>query len=227
MSGEKLTRLPAGRHGLSRELVASNQRERLIDAFARLIVDRGYRATTVSDITTLASVSRNVFYEQFEGKDECYIAAFEVVRSHIRELMREAAEVQQHWPEKVVAALGALLDYYAAEPGLARLCLTEPLSAGPTMSAHYEESLDVLASRLEETRAAAGGKAPENGDEVLVLGAITVIARRINQGETDDLRSLLPELAQILLSSDFSQEKIAEIVATVEKTSTANKPADD
>ncbi len=76
---ETLGPLPAGRHGFSREQVAHNQRERLIAGLATAVAEKGYRAVTITDITKEARVSRRVFYENFEGKEECFLAAFEVV----------------------------------------------------------------------------------------------------------------------------------------------------
>ncbi|HWI74932.1 MAG TPA: TetR/AcrR family transcriptional regulator, partial [Baekduia sp.] len=59
------TQLPKGRHGLSRAFIASNQRERLLDAIANVVADKGYAATRVADITDYAGVSRKTFYELF------------------------------------------------------------------------------------------------------------------------------------------------------------------
>jgi AcrR family transcriptional regulator len=208
-------RLPAGRHGLSPDVVSANQRERLIDAFARVVAEKGFRATTVADITSRAAVSRNVFYDQFGSKDECFIAAYEVIRAHVREMMIEAAEPYPEHPEKLIASLRVLLAYFATEPELARLVLVEPLSAGSAMSAHHEEALGVLVARLRDL-ANNTTEPSSRTDEVLILGVISLVARRINVGEAEGLEDLLPELAEILLSSYLDEEQIAEIVAKVE-----------
>lgn len=205
-----MTRLPAGRHGLPPDLISANQRDRLIDAFARVVVEKGYRATTVHDITSLASVSRNVFYEQFGGKDECFIAAYEVIRAHVGGVMEEAAAPFADGPERLLAALLALLRYLAAEPDLGRLCLIEPLTAGPAMASHHEAALESLVARLRKI--AAKGDGSEKTDEVLILGAIALVSRRINLGEAETLEGLLPELGHILLSERYSQNEIAAMV---------------
>jgi AcrR family transcriptional regulator len=218
-------RLPAGRHGLPAEIVASNQRERLIDAFARVVAEKGYRATTVEDITRLAAVSRNVFYEQFGGKEECFIATYDVIRDHLRDLME--AEVVRYggYPEQLLASLGVLLGYFAREPALARLCLLEPLGAGPAMAAHHEETIGVLVRRLSKL-----GNEPEEGraetDEVLVLGAISLATRRINLGESERLEELLPGLAQILLAPYLDEEQIGKVLGAVEEGAGSRKASD-
>src|SRR4051812_3544037 len=121
MAEEELGPLPAGRHGFSREQVAHNQRERLIAGLATAVAEKGYRATTITDITKEARVSRRIFYANFKGKEVCFLAAFEVVVGHIRELVMEAAEPGDRWPERAVAAARAVLAFFAEEPALARL----------------------------------------------------------------------------------------------------------
>ena len=62
-------RLPAGRHGLPREFIVQNQRERIVTALVDTVAERGYNATTVANITKAASVSRRTFYEHFADKE--------------------------------------------------------------------------------------------------------------------------------------------------------------
>lgn len=215
MNADKLTRLPAGRHGLSPDVVADNQRQRLIDAFARTVAEKGYRATTVADITSLASVSRNVFYDQFGGKDECFIAVYEIIRVHVRDLMLEAAEPYSELPERLIASLNTVLTYFSSEPDLARLALIEPLSAGPAMTAHHEAAIKSLVSRRQGLRDDSEEQTAD-ADEVLLLGAIALIVRRINLGQAEELDELLPGLAKILLSPFVKDKRIAQIVKRVQ-----------
>src|SRR5258708_5322687 len=101
---EELGPLPAGRHGFSREQVAHNQRERLIAGLATGVAEDGYEAVRITHITKEAKVSRRVFYENFEGKEECFLAAFEVVLGHIRALAAEAVVAAADWPSRAIAA---------------------------------------------------------------------------------------------------------------------------
>ena len=67
--------LPPGRHGLPRSFVASNQRERLLEAVASVTARIGYPDTTVHDIHSAAGVSRKTFYEHFTNKEDAFLAA--------------------------------------------------------------------------------------------------------------------------------------------------------
>ncbi|HEX5984380.1 MAG TPA: TetR family transcriptional regulator, partial [Solirubrobacterales bacterium] len=60
-----MDRLPRGRHGLSPEYVARNQRERLIDGLISTLHEAGYQQATVSLIGQRAAVSKSDFYKYF------------------------------------------------------------------------------------------------------------------------------------------------------------------
>ncbi len=79
-----MKRLPRGRHGLSPEFVAQNQRERLIAGLTEALAEVGYQKTTVSLIGQRASVSKSDFYKHFRSKDECFFASYEAAVERIR-----------------------------------------------------------------------------------------------------------------------------------------------
>jgi AcrR family transcriptional regulator len=213
MAEEELGPLPAGRHGFSREQVAHNQRERLIAGLATAVAEKGYRATTITDITKEARVSRRVFYENFEGKEECFLAAFGVVVGHIRELATEAAEPDDEWPARAVAAARAVLAFFAEEPDLARLCLVESQAAGPVVAARFHETVAEAVPYLEQGR----GERPEARDlppttEDSTLGALVLLAgRKVAAGEAAQLGDLFPEFAEFILAPYIGAEDAARI----------------
>jgi AcrR family transcriptional regulator len=69
-------RIPRGRHGIPRELVLRNQRDRLLAGVAKAVGERGFANVTIADIVRHARVSRRTFYDHFAGKEECVEAAF-------------------------------------------------------------------------------------------------------------------------------------------------------
>src|ERR1700761_7519500 len=82
---DQMDRLPRGRHGLSPEFVARNQRERLIAALILTLAEFGYQKTTVSMIGQRAAVSKSDFYKHFDSKDDCFLAAYDTAVARIRE----------------------------------------------------------------------------------------------------------------------------------------------
>src|SRR5262245_3716785 len=107
--------LPRGRHGLPREFVAQNQRERLLVATAGALDERGYDGTTVSLISASARVSKSDFYRHFASKDDCFHAAYDDAVERLRKTVLEACTGHDEWADGVCAGLAAGLDSLAAE----------------------------------------------------------------------------------------------------------------
>jgi AcrR family transcriptional regulator len=206
--------LPGGHHGLSREQILESQRERLLAAIAHEVADRGYRATTITDLVKLASVSTRDFYEHFEGKQACFLAAFDAVRDHLETLLTTAVVSQPDWPHQVIAALRAALDFFA-DSDLARLCLVEPVSATPTTAIRFREAViacvPALARGRDETP--EGASLPASTEDSLLGGAISLVTRSILAGETDQLPALLPDLVDFILSPYLGAERAAELAS--------------
>src|SRR3954449_3106977 len=85
-----VTRLPRGRHGLTREEVVRSQRGRIFRAMAETMARKGYAATSVSEVLRAAGVSRETFYEQFTSKEDCFMAAFEAAVASVLGTVRDA-----------------------------------------------------------------------------------------------------------------------------------------
>ena len=201
------TRLPAGRHGLSREFIAQNQRERIITALVDTVAARGYNATTVADITKAASVSRRTFYEHFADKEACFLAAYEMVSDHIRASMRAAAESFEDWPQQVRAALATMLRFLSGEPDLARLCMIEPIAAGGEIAARHRASMQGFVEILKAGRPEGGRSLPEATEETLVGGIISLIVRELSAGRAAELEALLPDLVELSLAPYVGAEE--------------------
>src|ERR1700760_2139643 len=124
-----MDRLPRGRHGLSPEFVARNQRERLIAALILTLDEVGYQKTTVSMIGRRAAVSKSDFYKHFDSKDECFLAAYEDAtgRGGAAVIGGCAAAEGEGWPARLRAGVAALLALLASEPALAVILLAEGL----------------------------------------------------------------------------------------------------
>jgi AcrR family transcriptional regulator len=206
---EASPRLPAGRHGLPREFITQNQRERIITAMVDTVAERGYNATTVAHITKAASVSRRTFYEHFADKEACFLAAYDMVADHIRASMRAAAESFGEWPQQVRAALATMLRFLASEPELARLCMVEPVAAGGEIAARHRASMQGFVEILKAGRPEHSGSRPLPAatEETLVGGIVSLIVREISAGRTADLEQLLPDLVGLILAPYLGNEE--------------------
>jgi AcrR family transcriptional regulator len=216
--GEKpgeLGPLPGGHHGLTREQILDSQRERLLAAMAQEVASRGYRATTITAVVKSASVSTRDFYELFETKEGCFLAVFDAVLEHLTELIATAAAAEEEWPRQVVAGLRAALDFFAAEPDLARLCLVESVSGTPTIAIRFREAVLACVPALARGRselADPDSLLPE-AESSIIGGAVSLATRSIIAGETEKLPELLPDLTDFTLSPYLGAERAAKLAA--------------
>jgi AcrR family transcriptional regulator len=199
---EELGPLPAGRHGYSREQVAHHQRERLIAGLAAAVAEKGYGAVTLTDITKQAKVSRRVFYANFESKEQCFLAAFDVVVEHLRELFSEAVQGIPDWPHRAIAATHAVLAFLATEPDLARLCLVESRGAGPAVTARFNEAVGRMVPLLQLGRAERTTQRPlpDSTEDSTIGSLVSLTYRKVAAGEAERLEDLLPDCAEFVLS---------------------------
>jgi AcrR family transcriptional regulator len=201
-------RPPPGRHPLPREFIARHQRARIIAALAEETVEQGYRAVTVADIVRRAGISRNTFYESFDSKEDCFLAASEfAVKEALRRVVDAAAPLES-WPARVNAGLAAFLRYVAGEPALARTCIVEALSAGPAAVQRYELSLRAFVPlfRMGRKDSPLGDELPQTLEETIVGGIFWVIYQRIVMGQAERIEELLPELAEFSLTPYLGAE---------------------
>jgi AcrR family transcriptional regulator len=200
-------RLPRGTHGLDRSLVAASQRTRLLEAVGRAVADRGYAAATIDDIVGDAGVSKKTFYEHFNDKLDCFLAAYEAASDELLEHMRAAQEdavpretgsdpVSREWLARTRAGIHAYLRWLAAEPALARVFLIEIAAAGPAALELRERMRDRYADRMRELQAA--DSVPDEIFHAVVAGADDLVVRRLREG--GDLLELEPALVYLQVS---------------------------
>jgi AcrR family transcriptional regulator len=210
-----LAPLPSGRHGLPRELVARSQRLRLLNATIAVAGAEGYAATTVTAVIARANVSRKTFYEQFADKEDCFLAAYELVVERARAGILEAYAVEAPWTGRVRAALAWALDALAAHPHEARIAFIEVLTAGPRARERRDLALRDLASLFAPGfEAAPAGAGVPASTPTAVAGALSeLIAARIRRGGAEQLPQLLPDLLYCTLAPFVGPVAAAEALA--------------
>jgi AcrR family transcriptional regulator len=189
-------RPPRGRHRLPAEVVARSQRERLLEAAVRVVAEKGYGAMTIGDLTREAGVSRTTFYELFEDKEQCFLAAYDRAVEVLVRRVTAAYEGAGDWPERAAAGLVALLEALAEEPDLARLSLVDIGNAGPAAQRRYRAAVQRLTPLFEDGRDyAAGGRAlPANTSRMAIGGVTGLIADELVAGRAAQLPGLLSDV---------------------------------
>ena len=205
-------KLPRGRHGLPRQFVVRSQRERMLEATSRAVSELGYPALTVAAILERAGVSRKTFYEHFADKEECFLAAYDVVVEGLVRAVGHAYNSEDSWRERVRGGLAEFLRFLAAEPNFARMCIVEVLAAGPSALQRRDGAMRMFTVFFEAGRQEAPPDMPPLPDLVseAVVGAIyEIIYSRILRNRTQELPDLLPDLMYIALVPYLGPEEAA------------------
>ncbi len=191
-----MTALPRGRHGLSREEVAAVQCERIFHAMAEAMAERGYVATPVAEIVKRAGVSRETFYQHFDSKQDCFIAAYAWATDALRGSFLEGLESAGSPLDR----FGDLLDRYLAalgeDPDRARLFLVEVYAAGPEM---MRRRLEVQAEAAAVLAAVLGADDAESrfACEALLAAIVQMATAHITLGEPQRLSRLRAPLVAL------------------------------
>jgi AcrR family transcriptional regulator len=192
--------LPSGRHGLSREFVSAQQRERILLAFAESVAGYGYAGSSVERVAARAGVSRRTFYEQFRGKEDAYLQLYEeLTGALVARVTAAGGDGEGDWSRR---CLDALLAGVAAEPLFARLCIVDVLGAGPTAITARDRCLRTFADLLARLAAGGGAERPlaPLAAEGLVGAIYDVMYNRVVQDQAAELPDLLDDLHSFCLS---------------------------
>ena len=138
-----------------------DQRTRILEAIRLVVFEQGYLGAKIGEITSRAGVSRATFYEHFDSKESCFLAAYDL--GAVVTCERIAAAVALGRGRRASrAAITALVGLAEAEPHTF-MCLThEATVAGPTALSKREELLEELGRLISDAEAAdASGRAPD------------------------------------------------------------------
>jgi AcrR family transcriptional regulator len=211
---ERFARLPSGRHDLTREYIEYSQRERILDALADIVAEKGYPGLTVTEIARRANVSHKTFYEHFPGKREAYLAAGRTGGEWGFQAAVEAGAVHAgDWPRAIAAGLEAYLRYLAVEPGHARLGFVDIFTADPEVLQLRDEIVGAFVAYLDPgfRLAQASRPVPRIAPDA-VAGAIwELLQDHIQHEPIERLPQLAPQVVYIALTPFLGARQAARV----------------
>jgi AcrR family transcriptional regulator len=189
--------LPRGPQALPREQVAADQRERLYEATIRSVDERGFVATTISDLVANAGVSRRSFYEHFQNKEECLIATYDALVERLTARIVEAYDPEEEWTGQIESIVRALFEASSDRPDAARLISVEMGAAGPVGIERWARNAGQLARFFTYVfeQAPGPGAVPEPVARAIVGGLRTILYSRLRHERSS--RSLKSELQKL------------------------------
>jgi len=207
---------PSGIRSLPPDLVSAVQRERLLAAMLRATAELGYREVSVQEVLDRAGVSRPTFYEHFDNKEDCFLAAFDMAATRLRARLELADG--ENWRERLRLSLEELLRFVNEEPDAAMSLIVDARAACPRALTRRDELLDHFASCLDtQVRAESSAEAQPSAIAAagIVGGIEALLYSRLNRGETDDLGSLLPSLMYFAVLPYEGHEAASEELAAL------------
>lgn len=163
----------------------------MIEAVAEL----GYQSTRITDILAKSGVSRRTFYDNFDEKDECFLAAYDVEVAHFTETASAAfyGDGSMEWPDQIRAGVRAVLRYLAEHQAAARVCIVEVDAAGPPARGKRDTAVRGFTYFIDAGRGTAKHEVPGRTALAVIGGILELIETEIKYGSTGQLESLAPD----------------------------------
>ena len=222
----------AGLNGSARARVSEVQRARMVKAATEVVSELGYSGMSVARVTGRAGVSRRTFYDLFEDREDCFLAAFEDAVARATVVVQGAAqEGEPSWRGRVRAGLAALLGFLDEEPMLGSLLVVDALGAGAVVLERRARVLESLAHAIDQGReeAKAARELPSLTAEGVVGAVFAVIHARLLERGHPRLIGLLNPLMGIIVLPYLGPAAVAEELAhaTPRVSRSSRKPARD
>ncbi len=191
-------------------LERGDERERLLEHALHLAVVEGYRELSAPQIADAADVPVDAFFELFAGKEECFLAALDMLGEQLIALASDPDLCSADWPYAVRRTIGELLGYLTDHPVYAQTIAEGAFAAGPEAIERNVALALGIATRLTEG-------APEQARSALavqgVAGALSHTVRcHVASGQIQLLSVLADYLTYIVLTPFLGSEQAAELV---------------
>jgi AcrR family transcriptional regulator len=194
-------KLRGGPGGPPREVVARVQRDRLFRAMAEVTSERGYGDTGMRALLERARVSRITFYELFEDKLECFLAAYAEAIDDAVEAVGASCSEGGDAADRIRRGLRTLMERCRDEPAVARMCTVEILAAGPKGREARERTIERFAGLLEPPLRELYGDGGSNATRTrAMVGAVHEATYRLLQAsDPEGLPDAVGEIVELYL----------------------------
>jgi AcrR family transcriptional regulator len=191
--------LPPVRAGAER--VLEIQRARLLSAATAVSAERGAANVTVAHIVERAGVSRRTFYELFEDREDCLLAAFDDALERVERAVRTADDPAARWSGRTRAAMASALACLDADRGAGLLLTVGALACGPQVLERRNRALARLVELVDRLRgeSKAADEPPPLTAEGVVGGVVAIVGARLLGNEPQPLAELTSALTSMIV----------------------------
>lgn len=182
---------PTGRR---RGIAARTQREEILAATILVVGRKGYREATVADVIAEAGISHAEFYEHFEEKHDCFLAAYDMAVERLFAAVDGNCDPGKDWLERVREGLATIVELFVLEPELARIAVVEAAAAGADARRRHWSAISRFTEYLVEGQGLTDRRLPAN-ISLMSAGAVSgLIFEELLAGRPAELPALLPDL---------------------------------
>jgi AcrR family transcriptional regulator len=173
------------------------QRQRLVSAMIDLCARVDYQSVSIAEVSSRAGVSSATFYEQFDGKEDCLLAAFRAARARVFHQMELQGD-SESWLDAARDALEGLFGGLQADPAAGRLLFVESLAGGERMREEREQALAEQERRVEGFLSSRPAGAETLDIPVVALEGARryIVSRHLRTHSEDLLSSRVEEMLQ-------------------------------
>jgi AcrR family transcriptional regulator len=177
----------------------------MVEAVSR----HGFAGTTLAELVTLAGVSKTTFYQHFDNKEDCFLAAFDSIIAEVTERVGVTFREPGNFHLRLTAALTAFMEIAAGEPAAASFTTVDSLTLGKAGVAHRERSVESFQLMVRQSFDHSPSKVEVSDLTVraIVGGIRGVVYRRMRADEADQLPGLVEELVTWTLSYQSKPRK--------------------
>lgn len=190
------TPAPARHDAPPRGCILSGDRDLIVAAAERLVLQEGVDRLTEARVSELAGVSRRTFRDNFADVEDCLLCAVASRAQPMLEIAAGSFDGADSWEDGIEAGLGVIIDHLTRDRSLARLALVEFPDGGRDALVRRHELVAATADRLcSDGRGAPAGPTRVEAS----LAAVWAILRDRVRAGCVDLRPDRGALLAILL----------------------------
>ena len=176
------------------------RRKPILVAMIRVVGEKGYKETSVADVIAAAGTSRTTFYKHFDDKQDCFIAAYEMLVEQLFAEVQANCDAGAPWIERVSDGLATIVERFARDPALARTAIVEVAAAGAEARRLHWKAIVRFTEYLDGGRELAGDRELPENISLMSAGAVSgLIFDELLAGRAEQLPERLPDLLFAML----------------------------
>jgi AcrR family transcriptional regulator len=167
----------------------AENRQRLLEALADAIRERGLRGTQIADIVRRARTSRRTFYECFDDKESCFVELVREATTQMLATIEQSVDLSAPWDVQIDQAIDIYVQALAEDPAMTATISRELPALGLRGAAVQREGIERYAGFMvrmlgAEPIRAAGVRAPSVQTAVMLLGGVNeLVIHAVDHGQ--------------------------------------------